>query len=101
MISIIYVKKQTMGERIPTLNCRGIHLTHLNIRSLWHKHATIEQILTNNNITIFSISESWLSTGFTDNILNVKGYSIFRNDRKWNDRQTPNPKKGGGEYVVM
>ena len=85
-----------MGEQIPTLNCRGIHLTHLNIRSLLHKHAIIEQIKKKKKITIFGISESWLTTDSTDNILNIKGYSIFRNDRKWNERQTLSPKKGGG-----
>ena len=85
-----------MGEQIPTLNCRGIHLTHLNIRSLWHKHAIIEQFKKKKNITIFGISELWLTTDSTDNILNIKGYSIIRNDRKWNDRQTLSPKKGAG-----
>ena len=27
-----------MADEPPTFDCRGIHLAHLNIRSLWHKH---------------------------------------------------------------
>ena len=76
--------------------CRGIHLTHLNIRSLWQKHSLIKNYLTYNKITPFGISESWLTHDHTNNILSIKGSNLYRNDRKWNDKQSPFPKKGGG-----
>ena len=76
---------------------RGIHLTHLNIRSLWNKFSLFENYLqNNNNITVFGLSKSWLKTDHIDGIIEINGYNSYRNDRKWNDRQSISPKKGGG-----
>ena len=80
----------------------GIHLTHLNIRSLWNKFSLFENYLqNNNNITVFGLSESWLTTDHIDGIIEITGYNLYRNDRKWNDRQSISPKKGGGTCVYV
>ena len=81
---------------------RGIHLTHLNIRSLWNKFSLFENYLkNNNNITVFGISESWLTTDHIDRIIEIDGYNLYRNDRKWNDKQSISPKKGGGICIYV
>ena len=83
-------------------DCRGIHLTHLNIRSLWNKFSLFENYLkNNNNITVFGISESWLTTDHIDRIIDIDGYNLYRNDRKWNDKQSISPKKGGGICIYV
>ena len=44
---------------------------------------------------VFTFSESWLTPMMPDNLLDVEGYSIIRNDRSWTDLPNGAKKKCG------
>ena len=77
-------------------NEKGIHLVHLNIRSLFgrNKFDMFKQQLMNSNIDVMCLSETWLKEGLTSNILEIPGYRLARFDRNWFEDN--NIKKGGG-----
>ena len=78
------------------INNKGIHLVHLNIRSLFckTKFDMFRQQLWNSNIDIMCLSETWLREELTSNIIDIPGYRISRLDRNWSENNTI--KKGGG-----
>ena len=61
---------------------KGMHITHLNIRSLWNKIDLIKLFLQKSNISIATLSETWLNEGIPTSLLNIDGYSFERLDRK-------------------
>ena len=75
---------------------KGIHLVHLNIRSLFcrNKFEMFKQQMIHSNIDIMCLSETWLKEGLTSNILDIPGYRLSRLDRNWMENN--NIKKGGG-----
>ena len=75
---------------------KGIHLFHLNIRSLFsaNKFDMFKEQMINSNADIICLSETWLKQGLTSNIINIPGYRITRQDRSWFENNTI--KKGGG-----
>ena len=75
---------------------KGFKVIHLNIRSLVNKYEQLKYELENNEVDIFSISESWLTEGVSTNILNITGYNLIRHDRHFIDVDTGLPKRGGG-----
>ena len=75
---------------------KGILLTHLNIRSLWSKIDLTRSTFTSKNIDIATFSETWLTNEIPDELINFKGYTLFRKDRTWSDGNGTVPKKGGG-----
>ena len=53
------------------LSQKGFKIMHLNIRSLTSKLDQLRTMLGNNNIDIFSMSETWLHAGIRSNILSI------------------------------
>ena len=78
---------------------RGLHISHLNVRSLMGGHAfdmTKHQIK-ENGIDIFTMSETWLTEAIPDKTVAIEGYSLVRLDRNWRDADHGDgPKRGGG-----
>ena len=79
---------------------KGIHFTHLNIRSLYNKIDSFRLFLENSNITVATISETWLTGAIPDSLVNVPGYNILRNDRKTKNLNG-HTKKGGGVALYV
>ena len=78
---------------------KGLHIAHLNVRSLVNKWDNIKANFIDSGIHILSFSESWLHALLPDNLFNLGGdFTLIRNDRNWNDANdtTLPPKKGGG-----
>ena len=73
---------------------KGVHLAHLNIRSLWNKYDTVRQLVTTSDLNVLSFSETWLNTNIDTNMINIPGYSCTRHDRIWYENN--HVKKGGG-----
>ena len=73
---------------------KGIHLAHLNIRSLMSKFDVVRQLISNSGLDIFSMSETWLNESMSSNLLNVPGYTCIRHDRNWLENNMI--KRGGG-----
>ena len=82
-------------------NNRGIHITHLNIRSLWNKFDIFRQQLANSNIDCMTLSETWLNSNIPDNIISIPGYNIFRLDRQTLNPVTNKIKVGGGTAIYV
>ncbi|CAB4008015.1 Hypothetical predicted protein, partial [Paramuricea clavata] len=61
--------------------CRGLKISHLNIRSLYPKMDEVRLLLKDQPIDVFTISETWLNPSISDEELSVPGYTILRQDR--------------------
>ena len=82
-----------------TRTTKGMHVAHLNVRSMVNKWDNVKANFIDSNIHILSFSESWLHQLLPDNLFQLgNNYTLLRNDRNWNDENDPNspPKKGGG-----
>ena len=80
-------------------NLRGLHLAHLNVRSLANKWDNVKANFMNSSIHILTFSETWLHEQLPNNMFHLSNdYTLLRLDRDWNDNNNPNspPKKGGG-----
>ena len=80
-------------------NKKGMHMAHLNVRSIVNKWDNIKANFMNSGIHILSFSESWLHNQLPDNLFHLgDDYTLVRLDRIWNDSNNTNypPKKGGG-----
>ena len=75
---------------------RGLHLTHLNLRSIMNKHDLVKIQLGILKMDLFTFSESWLSDKVGDDLIHIEGYNVIRNDRSWMEGSKRVPKKGGG-----
>ena len=80
---------------------RGIHITHLNIRSLWNKIDVFRQQLLNSNIDCMTLSETWLNSNVPDNIISLPGYNLYRLDRQTINQATNKTKIGGGVAIYL
>ena len=80
---------------------KGIHLYHLNIRSLYSKMKfdMFKEQMTNCNADIICLTETWLKKGLTSNVINIPGYRITRLDRNWLENNSI--KKGGGVCIYI
>ena len=85
-----------------SLGTKGFNLVHLNIRSLFckNKFEMFKQQLTDSNIHVIGISESWLNNEIPSNIIQIKGYEVIRNDRNWSEKKNKT-KKGGGVCLYI
>ena len=85
-------------------NAKGLHVAHLNVRSLVNKWDNIKANFLDSGIHVLSMSESWLHGLLPDSQFALgNNYTFIRNDRKWNDRNddTLPPKKGGGVCMYL
>lgn len=56
-------------------------ISHLNIRSLLNKHDDLKEYILTQSFDIFSLSETWLTDNISDFMINIPGYTIYRQDR--------------------
>ena len=84
-----------------TLNGKGLYLIHLNARSLLNNFDLIKCFLSNNNIAIYTISETWLNSSIPDKLIELQGYNIIPLDRNQINNQTNKNKRGGGLVIYL
>lgn len=78
-----YSKNEIRGKsNLSTRNRKGLVFAHLNTRSVRYKMDEIKLIAENEDIDIFTISESWLDENISDSEVNIPGFTMFRRDRK-------------------
>ena len=77
---------------------RGLHMAHLNVRSLLggQKSDLIRTQIANSELDIFTLSETWLTEAIPDTVIQIPGFTTARLDRSWRDPGMVNAKKGGG-----
>ena len=71
---------------------RGIHMIHLNVRSLLKKIPELKVIAQKTRAAVIGISETWLDDSITDAEIAIGGYSVLRHDRN---------REGGGVCVYV
>ena len=78
--------------RFEELNQKGLRIVHLNVRSLLRNLSEIELLLSQNNVHILSLNETWLDDSVLDQEVYIAGYQIIRKDRN---------RHGGGVVVYI
>jgi len=76
-----YKKSNNNSHCLGPLNCKGLKICHLNIRSLLPKIDEVKMLIKESNIDVLAISETWLSNIIPDSFVNIKGYNLYRKDR--------------------
>ena len=71
----------------------GILLGHINIRSIVNKTEQMEHLLSDSNIDIVGVSESWLTHSSSTAAISIPGYNVFRKDRETG--------RGGGILIYV
>lgn len=71
---------------------RGIHIAHLNVRSIANKCAVIYNLILDMNISVLSVNETWLNNLTSNEYLGFLGFKIFRLDRD---------SRGGGVMLLI
>lgn len=60
---------------------RGLRVCHINAQSLLPKIDEFVHAFENSLVDVICVSETWLKPHVSDNLVAVKGYRCFRNDR--------------------
>ena len=64
------------------LNCvKGLHVIHLNIRSLPNKIDLLRAWVSYNTPHVITLSETWLNNTISDLEMNINNYILYRCDR--------------------
>lgn len=66
---------------------KGLHMVHLNIRSLLPKISELRHLCQESNVSLFGCSETWLDVSILDTEIHIANYCLLKSDRNH---------KGGG-----
>lgn len=61
---------------------KGVNICHFNAQSLNNKIDEFRFIFENSSVDVICVSETWLKESTPDSLINLRGYKIFRADRK-------------------
>ena len=76
---------------------KGLHIAHLNTRSLMNKWEVFKSYFMDKNLHVLGLSETWLNNKLPNNLFTLtESFTLIRNDREWNDNGSHEPKRGGG-----
>lgn len=73
---------------------KGFKLAHFNVRSLWPKIDSFKIWLSDLDLDVITISESWLNNLTPNNLLDLPDYEVIRSDR-------PSGSRGGGLITLL
>ena len=95
---LVFIMDHVRDDLMPG---KGLHIAHLNVRSLLggHNFDALKHQIRTSGIQIFTISESWLCEYIPDKTIEIEGFNSVRADRTWKDGEggdMQDPKKGGG-----
>ena len=77
---------------------KGTKLIFWNVRSMWNKLDIIKQHISSSTPQFYGLSETWLKPNIPDNLINIPGYNLLRNDRQTQHLNGQN-KRGGGIVI--
>ena len=72
---------------------KGFKTVHLNVRSILKKIDQLRILLSDSNIDVFTVSETWLKKHLVSDLIEIKGYRAYRLDRESGKARG---KRGGG-----
>ena len=74
----------------------GLQICHINLRSIVNKFDQIKSFLSNSNVHVLSVSETWLDDSLNSSNFQIPGYSLYRYDRKYRINENAIYKRAGG-----
>ena len=81
---------------------KGLHIAHLNIRSLINKSDVFKAQFKDTNLHILGLSETWLNDKLPNKLFALNNnFSLLRNDRNWPNIENNGPKRGGGVALYI
>ena len=92
---------ELIDDRSEILRARGLKIAHLNVASILgaHKFNMLKLQVEGRQLDIFCASETWLTMGIPEALIEIKGYNIARLDRKWKNTNGDSMAKRGGGLV--
>ena len=72
---------QVTGDQFQQFQRKGMHMIHLNARSLVNKIPELKIIAQKTRAAVIGISETWFDDTITDAEIAISGYSVLRHDR--------------------
>ena len=76
---------------------KGIHMAHINVRSMVNKWELLKLNFMCTNLHVLGLSETWLNSMLPSELYKLSNeYTLIRNDRNWLDYNNTHIKKGGG-----
>jgi len=70
----------TQSARPKVTSCYSIKIEHINAQSLLGHFEEIEMMITERNIDILCISETWLHKEMSSNFINIQNFNVYRCD---------------------
>ena len=91
-------KTREMEEKKKTKIKNGVKCMFTNMRSLMNenKREELEMIVMQEQIDVIGVTESWTHEGINDGEISLKGYTMFRRDRKNGIKE-----RGGGVILYV
>ena len=83
-----------------TLNGKGVNIVFWITRSLLNKIDDVREKLHDGNISILIFSESWLKPDIPDTLVDIDGYTLYRQDRNFKNKKGYH-KRGGGLILYV
>ena len=75
------VNLENFSTQFDCFKHKGLHMLHLNTRSLLDKITELRDIATQSRAAISGVSETWLDGTVTNSESELEGYNIIRQDR--------------------
>ena len=91
---------QRVVQSTPVAPAKQLKIGHINIRSLAPKLDDVRMIIHQNALDALCITETWLSSKVSSDILLFAGYKIHREDRKAAKRGQQRA-RGGGVAIIL
>ena len=82
------------------LNSKGFKIIFWNVISILNKLDSIKSKLSDNNIAVLVVTESWLKPDIPDAMICIEGYTHYRHDRQFFNEQGY-LKRGGGIIIYF
>ena len=65
---------------------KGIHIGHINVRSMANKWELIKMNFMSANLHVIGLSETWLNSSLPNELYTLSNeFTLIRNDRNWYD----------------
>src|SRR3989441_2022907 len=90
------INNSNNNDRIKRSLCKNVKCIYFNARSIVNKQAELKLLITEEDLDIIGITETWLNDKISDEELNIRGYTLIRNDRNDNIKS-----RGGGVALYV
>ena len=96
------VRRQRPASTTGQSSSKGLKMAELSVRSLAPalKMDAVRMLLIQHDLDLLCITESWLTTAISDNVLLFPGYQVFRRDRQLPRRNRARV-QGGGLVILL